>query len=175
MLFFTGMTSLKWGNGRHNGSRTELLLWLTHPKIACTSEHSSNTRFQKSDTPPYLHPPGLESPQSHRKQIFQPPLLFPSPKGPATSSGSPFSLLAHPWSVPFLWYWPRGWAALVLCLSSRRSPDAPWEFNPGRGLRGPSPGQPSPGWVFQKVHLLGSQGGNKSSGWSAWLNPVVSH
>ena len=30
-------------------------------------------------TPRYLHPPGLESPQSYHKQTFQPPLLFPSP------------------------------------------------------------------------------------------------
>lgn len=165
------------------GARTELLLVLILPKQdGCLRGHRPNTEFQKSETPHCLGPPGLQSPQS-RCQLPNLPLsalphtsclhaqaarslCWPIP-GQFSPLGSDAGA-GRPWSCASA----QGEAQMLLGNSI---PAEGW-VDPARpGLARPSPAQPSPGWEFRKADLLGSQGGTKSSGWSAWLNPVLSH
>ena len=112
-------------------------------------------------TPPPPTSPWIREPSKLSQANFPTSPSVPFPECPATSSGSPFSLLAHSQSVPFLWFWPRGWAALVLCLSSRRGPDAPWESTLAEGSVDPAQACPALGGCSKKFISWGVRVGIK--------------
>lgn len=158
------MESLKWGNVRHFQAPRRSCPLTYCPKIgwATLREGTLPKRTPLADKCNALLPgsPRWQTWGSVLRVITSklsnlPPLLLSQMscfqfRQPVLSAG-PSLACSHP-----LVLWPSGWAALVLCLSTGRGPDTPREFNPGRGIGGPSPALP---WVgVLKSWSLGESG-----------------
>lgn len=144
------------------GTRIELLLDLIHPKIGWAPQRAlSQHQVPEKRTAPL---PGV-LPGSKLDNLL--PCSFPrmsclQAQAARFSAGPPLvcslpSVLGKGWAA-----WAHGEAQTLLENSTLAEGSV-------------DPAQPCPGWEFRRAGLLGSQDGNKNSGWSARLNPVLNH
>lgn len=144
-----------WGTARRQDRSVP---WL-NPKIGWTTQREGTLPTPSSSCRKVEHPTAWV-PLYYRGLREVATSKFPtSPssftKCPASSSGSPFSLPDDHWPVLFLRFSDLRLGGFGLAPQLREKPRC-WEFNPGGGTGGPSPGLPCVG--VMKSWSLGESG-----------------